>query len=1142
MTLPILKAFKTPVLALSMALLAACGGGGGSDDDAPPVETSEDRLTGQFLDSPVEGLRYQTGGRTGETNANGEFEYVAGHTVSFFIGDVLLGSVIGRDIVTPIDLVPEGSGSRHPKVVNMIRLLQTLDDNGNPDDGIVLSDEVNASFEGASIDLDQAALVFSQDGDLQYALEQATGSTILVDNMAAIGHFEAQLQAVIPTFTVSGTVSGLAEEIQLTLNEAENLMISEDGDFSFDTQFLDGNIYTVTFQAASEQAACVLTNGVGTIAQSDVTDVTLSCPNAVGEQFGVGGSVSGLVGSLRLESNFGEVVTISGNGSFEFTQPLPENTPYSIAVISDPAEQTCSLTGGDGIIADADVNNLQVSCVNNEVPVYFVGGSIAGLTGALAQPIELALGNGVTQSFAGGSFRFSQALETGNSYNVSIAELPVGFECTVFNESGTIASSDVTDIVVNCVRQRFTVTGSVSGHTDRVVVSFNDTLNETISAEQGLFNFGEFNFGQNYRLSIDQTPFGQNCSISNAVGIVTSNIAASVFCSNDPTYQIGGRISGLNGSISLLNNGTDEITLTQAGDFDFGQRLLESTAYAVTIAQQPVGQICAVTNATGTVGTSDIESVRVACDPIEYAVSVRATGLVDNDSLSLNLNGTATEVSGDTSDLTIEHGNALTVSGSLPEKYECEGFDRGIGSVESDQDYLIECQLTNHDLTIAVTGLVGSDTLSLSLDGGASVAVGNSGVTQSFVYGSDIEITESTQNSKYSCAGLPATIPNLTANRTHTINCTLANVNLGLYIEAASVFPTDGVVSVSLSDEIQSLNSANEVSFEVEVGDTVTVTLSDDQALYECAFDDESLSKTLTVNESTQLGVFCSKIALSDFVFQDSQFQSCVRYYAQERGWSDYGDVVELTCGIDNTEISLEPMAGISGIQYFTALQTLDISGHQVTDISELAFTTDLSSLNIKSNPIVDVSVLSGLRKLRNAILVDGKYHNTLAFDGLASSEAECKPFVEQVSEVVYTGQLNIEDYVLVTDYDEEYLEQIEYDYNLLRNEHNNARCYIYYSSNGGFNNLSAKISFEVFDSFGTLIHQGSDNSTPFVAPVSDVVQHYDVKILVYYNPESDIVQYTVDTRGFGFEYFFTDVNLEMTWVAPAIVSEELPQ
>ena len=63
------------------------------------------------------------------------------------------------------------------------------------------------------------------------------------------------------------------------------------------------------------------------------------------------------------------------------------------------------------------------------------------------------------------------------------------------------------------------------------------------------------------------------------------------------------------------------------------------------------------------------------------------------------------------------------------------------------------------------------------------------------------------------------------------------------------------------------------------------------------------------------------------------------------------------------------PITDISGLEAFTGLQSLDLSGQAVSDLSPLAGLTRLTSLALGGNPVADVSPLAGLTSLKLLIL-----------------------------------------------------------------------------------------------------------------------------------------------------------------------------
>lgn len=123
-------------LAALTSLLAACGGGGGSSGGS-----GGGTATGYFKDSNVSGLGYRSGGLGGVTGEDGSFRYETGGTVRFFVGNVVLGETMGKSVITPIDLVRDGSlGSSEARRV--VQFLMTLDRDGDPDNGIQISPQL----------------------------------------------------------------------------------------------------------------------------------------------------------------------------------------------------------------------------------------------------------------------------------------------------------------------------------------------------------------------------------------------------------------------------------------------------------------------------------------------------------------------------------------------------------------------------------------------------------------------------------------------------------------------------------------------------------------------------------------------------------------------------------------------------------------------------------------------------------------------------------------------------------------------------------------------------------------------------------------------------------------------------------------
>lgn len=190
------------------AAITACSSGGGSSDDG----SSNQRASGTFVDSRVAGLRYVSGSISGITDENGRFEYEVGEEVSFSIGDIELGSAPGAPVITPLELAGEGAEITDPIVVNILKLLQTLDDDADPGNGIQITELVQSMAQG-DIDFDVDPDDFIDDGAIQDLIDELTAATLagardLIDTETALAHFMDSRLAFEYAGSYSGTFDG----------------------------------------------------------------------------------------------------------------------------------------------------------------------------------------------------------------------------------------------------------------------------------------------------------------------------------------------------------------------------------------------------------------------------------------------------------------------------------------------------------------------------------------------------------------------------------------------------------------------------------------------------------------------------------------------------------------------------------------------------------------------------------------------------------------------------------------------------------------------------------------------------------------------------------------------------------------------
>lgn len=153
---------------LAVVAFAACGG----DDDKKNDDNDDDggddgALTGTF--SGVANLHYATPSRSGLTNAQGEFRYLAGETVTFSVGGVTLGSTAGADRVTAFTLY----GATPPSTATALET--------------VLNDRLTTDFDRAA-NVVAFLYVLDADRDATNGLDLGNADTALADATLSFDH------------------------------------------------------------------------------------------------------------------------------------------------------------------------------------------------------------------------------------------------------------------------------------------------------------------------------------------------------------------------------------------------------------------------------------------------------------------------------------------------------------------------------------------------------------------------------------------------------------------------------------------------------------------------------------------------------------------------------------------------------------------------------------------------------------------------------------------------------------------------------------------------------------------------------------------------------------------------------------------
>ncbi|WP_027848395.1 hypothetical protein, partial [Marinospirillum minutulum] len=167
-----------------------------STEDMGTTDTSDDLSalqTNTLIDGVIEGIAYTTtSGHFGFTDSQGSFQYREGDSVTFKVGDLVLGEASPEDLVqNAVFLQDMANVSRadlnDEYVENMAVFIQSLDKDDNADNGITITPEIHAAYEGVVLDLRTAT-----EEEVRDAVELA-GKTAITEQQA-MDHVQRMLE------------------------------------------------------------------------------------------------------------------------------------------------------------------------------------------------------------------------------------------------------------------------------------------------------------------------------------------------------------------------------------------------------------------------------------------------------------------------------------------------------------------------------------------------------------------------------------------------------------------------------------------------------------------------------------------------------------------------------------------------------------------------------------------------------------------------------------------------------------------------------------------------------------------------------------------------------------------------------------
>jgi hypothetical protein len=184
-------------------------------------------------------------------------------------------------------------------------------------------------------------------------------------------------------FTVQGSITGLNNSGMVLANAGEQLSVPSGATtFAFSKQISYGTDYNITIPKQPDHMTCQIGGATGSAGYNVAIQAVIACTQ---NTYTLGGQYSGLTpaadgtartvtlingstgGTAVLSSGVAATTaaptsTLAPSGEFTLTGLVPDGQAYGVTVVPPTNGLTCSLTNGTGVMHDANVTNMVLTC------------------------------------------------------------------------------------------------------------------------------------------------------------------------------------------------------------------------------------------------------------------------------------------------------------------------------------------------------------------------------------------------------------------------------------------------------------------------------------------------------------------------------------------------------------------------------------------------------------------------------------------------------------------------------------------------------------------------------------------------------------------------------------------------------------
>jgi len=336
---------NTIYLLFSLVFIGCGGGGGGTSGSTSDVSSEEPTAVGYYLDSGVEGIKYICGDNkvTGITSEGGKFKHIENDSCKFYLNNILI-----RSISKTYDGIKVYEDN-----VTVARVLQSLDNDADPSNGIKILPEVAAElsdilpssdedvkelvdkiktkvddYKGDLVSIDDAKLHLDEtilsDKPKAYDIELTTFTNDSIEfKLKAEDPQGEKLKYIITKSPANGTLTGEAPSLVYTPKK------DFDGDDSFIYKVNDGSLdsdeATVSIHVKSINEPPLYLGGLEDINTIDSANINIDVSSSFKE-------VDNEIVFRAVDLPNGLSISDNGLISGTINNLASDNSPYNVTI------------------------------------------------------------------------------------------------------------------------------------------------------------------------------------------------------------------------------------------------------------------------------------------------------------------------------------------------------------------------------------------------------------------------------------------------------------------------------------------------------------------------------------------------------------------------------------------------------------------------------------------------------------------------------------------------------------------------------------------------------------------------------------------------------------------------------------------